>query len=75
MSLKDIKIGDRAKIIKMNGGSMFIKKAESLGIRVGSIVVKKTAQMMNGPITIQVGNTNIALGVGMAEKVIVEVIK
>jgi len=29
---------------------------------------------MNGPITIKVGNTNIALGVGMAEKIIVEVL-
>ncbi|MDA3872079.1 MAG: FeoA family protein [Candidatus Marinimicrobia bacterium] len=74
MSLKEIQIGDKAKVIKLNGGLMFKKRAEALGIRVGSMIEKRSAQFMNGPITIKVGNTNIALGVGMAEKIIVEVL-
>ena len=73
MNLREIKIGERAKIIELVGGMMFKKRAEALGIRVGLMVEKKSAQFMNGPIIIKVGNTSIALGVGMAEKIIVEV--
>ncbi len=72
MNLKEIKIGQKVKIIKLDGGLMFIKRAEELGIRIGLLVEKKSAQFMNGPITIKIGNTNIALGIGMAEKIIVE---
>ncbi len=73
MNLKKVKIGSKCRVVELKGGTMFNKKAESLGIRVGSIIEKKTAQLMNGPITVQIGSTNIALGIGMAEKIIVDI--
>ncbi|MEA3500863.1 MAG: FeoA family protein [Candidatus Marinimicrobia bacterium] len=72
MNLKEIKIGKKVRIIKLAGGIMFKKRAEALGMRVGSLVEKRSAQFMNGPITIKIGNTDFALGIGMAEKIIVE---
>ncbi len=68
-SLKD---GEAAKIKDIIGGRHFISKAESLGIRRGAEITKVSSQMMHGPVTIKVGQTQIALGHRMAEKIIIE---
>jgi ferrous iron transport protein A len=43
-----------------------------LGIRPGVEITKISSQLMAGPVIVQVGNTQSALGFGMAMKVIVE---
>ena len=63
--------GKTIKIIKMEGGKEFQDKAESLGLRVGVKVKKLSTQVMSGPITLQIGNSKIALGRGMAQKIFV----
>ncbi len=72
MSLAELREGTPAKVVALNGGIGFVGKLESLGIRIGIVIVKKSAQIMKGPINIQVGNTEVAMGFGMAQKIIVE---
>lgn len=72
VTLHNMKIGETAKIIKLHGGPHFINKAESLGIREGIDIKIISAQILQGPFTIQVGHTKIAIGHGMSYKIEVE---
>ncbi|MDA3813412.1 MAG: FeoA family protein [Candidatus Cloacimonetes bacterium] len=67
-----LKNGESAIIKDIVGGRQFINKAESLGIREGVQITKVSSQMMQGPITIKVGQTQIAIGRGMANRIIIE---
>ena len=71
-TIHDLKNGKLAKIKEIIGGRHFISKAESLGIREGVQITKVSSQMMHGPVTVKVGQTQIAIGHGMAKKIIIE---
>lgn len=71
-SVNSIRDGEEAKIKDIIGGRHFINKAESLGIRIGVKLTKISSQMMHGPTTIKVGQTQIAIGHRMAKKIILE---
>ena len=71
-TIHNLRNGESAKIKDILGGRQFINKAESLGIRKGVPITKVSSQMMHGPVTIKVGQTQIALGHKMANKIIVE---
>ena len=71
-TIHSIKDGEVAKIKDVIGGKHFISKAESLGIRIGVQITKVSSQMMHGPITIKVGQSQIAIGHRMANKIIIE---
>ena len=64
--------GEMGTIIDVQGGYGLIKKLETLGIRPGVIITKLSSQLMHGPITIQIGNSQVAIGFGMAQKIILE---
>jgi ferrous iron transport protein A len=70
--LTQIKEGKTVKVVEINGGQQFQKKIDAIGLRIGSKVTKVSAQMLNGPITIKIGSTKLALGHGMAKKIIVD---
>ena len=75
MDLKDLTQIDRGKpvkVVEIMGGSHFQEKVEAIGLRIGSHIVKLSAQMLNGPVTIKVGSTKLALGRGMAKKILVD---
>ncbi|OQX89678.1 MAG: hypothetical protein B6D65_01990 [candidate division Zixibacteria bacterium 4484_93] len=72
VSLVQMKPGEQGTIVAIQGGYGSRRRAESLGIRVGVSIKKISAQFMRGPIIVQVGNTTIALGFGIAQKIIVE---
>ena len=72
MELKNLIQVDKGKnirVVKIEGGREFRERAESMGLRVGVSIKKVSAQVMNGPITIQIGNSKVALGRGMAKKI------
>lgn len=71
-TIHDLKDGEATKIKDIIGGRHFINKAESLGIREGVLITKVSSQMMHGPITVKVGQTQIAIGHGMAKRIIIE---
>jgi len=70
--ISELKNGEIAIIKDIIGGQHFINKIESLGIRVGVEISKVSSQMMCGPITINIGQTQIAIGYKMAKRIIVE---
>jgi ferrous iron transport protein A len=66
---------ETGQIVKLQGGYGLTSRLEAMGIRVGVTITKKSAQLMRGPIIAQVGNTQVAIGFGMARKIMVEVSK
>ncbi len=71
LNLTQLKSNEKAKVTAINGGFGFIRRVETLGIREGAEIKKISSQLMRGPITIQIGNSQVALGFGMAQKIIV----
>ena len=71
--LTQMKRGERGRVVKIEGGFGLFRRLEALGIREGIKITKASAQIMRGPITVRVGNTEVAIGYGMAKRVFVEV--
>lgn len=71
-NLTELAEGVPARISGITGGRRFQKKLESLGIRPGAIIRKVSSQFGRGPVTIQLGKTQVAIGYGMAQKISLE---
>ena len=65
--------GESGVVLEIIGGQGVIRRLEALGVRPGIAITKVSSQLMRGPITIQLGNTQVALGFGIARKVIVKI--
>ena len=70
-NLTQIARGKEVKIVEINGGKRFNQKIEAMGLRVGVNIKKLSAQVLNGPVTIKIGSTKVAIGHGMAKKILV----
>lgn len=66
-----MKAGQRGTVIEIQGGRGMRARLESMGIRPGVVITKLSTQFMRGPITARVGTTHVAIGFGMARRVIV----
>jgi ferrous iron transport protein A len=72
-NLVQLQIDQKAKVVDIRGGRGMIKKIDNLGIRLGSVVTKVSSQFWRGPITIKVNGSLIALGFGVASRIIVKI--
>lgn len=73
VSLSMMKNSQSGIVTTINGGVEMRKRLEVLGIRIGSIIKKKSVLIGFGPVIVSVGNTEIAIGHGMASRIFVEV--
>ena len=73
VSLVQMRSGQKGRIVEINGGAGLACKLDALGIRTGKEIKKISEQLMRGPVLLQQGHTQAALGFGMASKVLVEV--
>jgi ferrous iron transport protein A len=70
--LTHLKAGEKGIIVEIIGGKGVVNRLCSLGIMPGKVIVKISAMVMRGPVVVQVGRTQLAIGFGMARKVIVK---
>jgi len=66
-----MKPGQTGKIIEIQGGQRLNARLSALGIIPGRNITKISDMLMRGPVTVKTGNTQIAIGYGMADKIIV----
>ena len=71
--LTELQEGEAGKVVAVHGGHGFRRRLEALGIRPGMKIVKKSGQIMRGPVIVQVGGTQLAIGFGMARHIVVEI--
>lgn len=73
-TLHQLKQGERGRIISFIGGRGVVNKLNALGLREGKEITVISNSFLGGPVTVRVDNTKIAIGHGMAAKIIVEVL-
>ncbi|MBN2455305.1 MAG: ferrous iron transport protein A [Sedimentisphaerales bacterium] len=74
LTLAQMRSGQKGKIMGINSGSGVARKLDALGITMGKEITKISAQWIKGPILVKQGHTQIAVGFGIASKVLVEII-
>ena len=72
-TLRQMNSGQSGKVVEIQGGHGLVNRLSALGIRPGKKITKVSSMLMRGPVTIQSGNLQVAVGFGMAKKIIVEV--
>ena len=75
VTLTKMKIGQSGIVAQIQGGHGMVSRLSALGIRPGRRITKISSMFMRGPVTIQVDRTQIAIGRGMAKKIIVELVQ
>jgi ferrous iron transport protein A len=75
MDLTQLREGESGIVVEIAGGFGLTRRLGSLGLRVGKKVTKVSSQLMRGPVTVRTGNSQIAIGFGMAKKIMLQVEK
>jgi ferrous iron transport protein A len=75
LTLAEMKTGQTGTVVGILGGHGLIRRLDALGIRPGKKVTKISSTLFRGPVMLRVNNTQVAVGFGMAKKIIVEVDK
>ena len=72
IDLTKLPTGKEALIVEIQSGTGLARKLEHMGIREGKTLKKVSSHFLRGPQTVRVDNFNVAIGFGMAKKIIVE---
>ena len=75
ISLVRMEEGQSGRVVEIQGGRGLINRLDTLGIRPGRKVTKISSMFMRGPVTIQIGTSQMAIGYGMARRIVVKVIE
>lgn len=72
MALSRMQAGQSGIVIQIQGGYGLVNRLNALGVRPGKRITKISSMFMRGPVTIQVDRTQVAIGFGMASRIIVD---
>lgn len=67
-------VGKKGIIKDIAGGHGLLNNLDVMGIRTGIEITKISKQWIRGPVTIRIGNNEIALGYGMATRILVDLV-
>ena len=70
--LAGMQTGQSGIVVQIQGGHGLVNRLNSLGIRPGKRITKLSSMIMRGPVTIEVDRAQVAIGFGMARRIIVE---
>lgn len=68
-----MKAEQQGLVVEIQGGQKMALRLSTLGIRVGVRIKKVNQQVLNGPIVVEIGCSQIAIGFGIAKKILVSV--
>ena len=71
--LSQIEAGQSGRVMQVDGGIGMVNRLNALGIRPGKKITKVSSMLMRGPVTVQLGGTRLAIGFGMASRILVEI--
>jgi len=71
--LVSMRSGQKGVVASVHGGLGVTKRLDAMGIRPGVNLVKVAGQLFGGPVVVQVGNAQMAVGFGMAKKILVKI--
>jgi len=73
IDLTQMQPGESGLIIEIQGGHGLIGKIQSMGLRPGKKITKVSSHFWRGPQTVEIDNLQIAVGFGIARRILVEV--
>ncbi len=73
LTLAEMESGQTGTVIRILGGRGLTQRLEALGVRPGKRVRKISSMLFRGPVTFRTDHTQVAVGFGMATKILVEV--
>ncbi|MCP2604635.1 ferrous iron transport protein A [Candidatus Aminicenantes bacterium AH-873-B07] len=77
LSLIDAPLDRPLKIVQFLGGHGVRRKLMALGLHIGDIIELDSRSLFGGPVLIRslTNNTTIAIGRGIARKILVDIVK
>ena len=72
VTLARMQRGQSGTVVQIQGGHGLVDRLNALGIIPGKRITKISSMLMRGPVTIEVDRVEVAIGFGMANKVIVK---
>ena len=72
ITLRQMQSGLSGKVVQIQGGHRMVSRLSALGVRPGKKITKLSSMLMRGPVTVQSGSTRLAIGYGMANRILVE---
>ena len=72
INLRQMYPGQSGRVMQVDGGTGLVNRLNALGIRPGKKITKVSSMLMRGPVTVQLGSTRLAIGFGMASKILIE---
>ena len=72
ITLTRMQTGQSGRVVKIQGGFGVIDRLNALGIIPGKRITKISSMLARGPVAIQVDRAQLAIGYGMANKIIVQ---
>jgi len=72
ITLSRMQTGQSGIVVHILGRHGLVNRLSALGIRPGKRITKVSAMLMRGPVTVQVDRAQVAIGFGMASRIIVE---
>jgi len=72
VSLDKLKPGQVCTVRNLNGGNDVMKRLAAMGIRPGKTLTKVSSMLMRGPVVVSIDRRQLAIGHGMARKVMVD---
>lgn len=73
INLRQMYPGQSGRVMQVAGGIGMVNRLNALGIRPGKKITKVNSMLMRGPVTVQLGGTRLAIGFGMANRILVEI--
>jgi ferrous iron transport protein A len=75
VTLVEFSEGESARVVSIEGGSDIVKRLYHLGIREGVKIKKLVGMSRKGPIIVKISHSQVALGRGMASRIMVDPIE
>jgi ferrous iron transport protein A len=72
LTAAEMATGESATVVEIAGGHGLVNRLDALGIRPGKRITKISAAFMHGPVVIRVDRAEVAIGFGMARKIVVQ---
>lgn len=72
VTLNGMKAGQSGVILEVRGGQGLVNRLSALGIRPRKKITKVSSMLMRGPVTVRVDRAHVAIGFGMANKIVVD---
>jgi ferrous iron transport protein A len=71
-TLTQMRAGQTGTVVYLQGGHGLVNRLSALGIMPGKRITKISATLMRGPVTVEVDRARVAIGFGMASRILVQ---